>query len=305
MRPHLHTTSFTRILLVPLLVSALILTSCASLTGLKDKTSGPEFSPPPLTLSPANLSLEESNYSIDTSTLSQGYVSAAGVSESRLKFKVTGSIDYNYDLPNDGTPITCPLNMGEGLYQFTIWENTTRNMYIQVTDAVTYDVVFDSEFEPYIRPSFFCRYNETSLAVQKANELSAGAANEGEVLKNIYNWITDNVEYDTEKAIDPPPGYVPDPDATLESGTGICFDYASLAAAMLRSQGIPCKIMTGHVSPDNIYHAWNMVYIDGTWTTVGLNVDANTWTRIDTTFAAGGNSNYVGDGVTYTDLYTY
>ena len=74
---------------------------------------------------------------------------------------------------------------------------------------------------------------------------------------------------------------------------------------MLRSQGIPCKIITGYVSPDNIYHAWNMVYIDGTWVDAHIDIKQNTWTRIDTTFAVGSGSSYVGDGIAYTDLYTY
>lgn len=100
-------------------------------------------------------------------------------------------------------------------------------------------------------------------------------------------------------------GYVPDPDATLSSQTGICFDYASLGAAMLRSQGIPTKIVTGYVSPSNIYHAWIMVYIDGTWKSAQFSVEKDAWSRVDLTFAAGGSSTNVGDGKSYTDRFTY
>ena len=100
-------------------------------------------------------------------------------------------------------------------------------------------------------------------------------------------------------------GYIPDPDRTYEERTGICFDYASLAAAMLRSLGIPCKIITGYVSPDGIYHAWNMVYIDGEWISVEISVGPDSWTRIDLTFAAAGAGSTVGDGTDYTDRYVY
>ena len=75
---------------------------------------------------------------------------------------------------------------------------------------------------------------------------------------------------------------------TLASGTGICFDYASLGAAMLRSLGIPCQVITGYVSPDDVYHAWNMVYIDGEWISVEISIKPNSWTRVDLTFAASG-----------------
>lgn len=305
-----------RMSLCAALASALLLSGCDAVEGAVDglgggdgETGGPEFVAQPMALSPSNIvDLGEGGYAIDTSTVQDGYVSAAAISSTRLKFQVNvGDQDYNYDLPNDGTPVICPLNMGDGTYTFTIWQNTSENRYVELSSPpAVVDVVLSSEYTPFVRPSFFCSYNESSSCVQKANELSADAANQGDVVRNIFNWITDNIEYDTQKAATVEDGYVPNPDSTLQSGNGICFDYASLAAAMLRSQGIPCKIMTGYVSPDNIYHAWNMVYIDGTWKSVALNIEANTWTRIDTTFAAGGaNNSYVGDGTTYTDRYTY
>lgn len=303
---------FFLLCLVGIIFSAIIalLSSCDSANGnsLEGETSGPEFVPGPVALSTPNIDgVGPYGYTIDTSNVSQGYVSAAGTSVARLKFQVSyGDMSYNYDLPNDGTPISCPINMGSGTYVFSIWQNTSDNRYVELTfPPVTQEVYLESEFSPFVRPNYFCNYNESSACVAKAAELSAGAANQGDVLKNIYNWIVSNIDYDTQKAAAVTDGYVPNPDETLQSGKGICFDYASLAAAMLRSQGIPCKILTGYVSPDNIYHAWNMVYINGSWQAVALSVDAETWTRIDTTFAAGGATSYTGDGSSYTDRYTY
>lgn len=270
---------------------------------LGGETTGDPYTPTEVLLSPTGAAGE---WSIDTSTVSAGYVGASAVSGSRLKFQVAyGEMSYNYDLPSDGLPIVCPINMGNGVYSFSIWENTSDNRYVQLGSTETIDVALESEFVPFLRPSYFCPYSESSACVQKAFELSAEAENEGDVLKNIYNYVTDNVDYDDAKAATVEEGYIPNPDSTFQSNTGICFDYASLAAAMLRSQGIPCKIMTGYVSPDNIYHAWNMVYINGSWSTITFVVESNTWTRIDTTFAAGGATNFVGDGTNYTDRYTY
>lgn len=75
---------------------------------------------------------------------------------------------------------------------------------------------------------------------------------------------------------------------------------------MLRSVGIPAQIVTGYVSPDDFYHAWIMVYIDGTWHSIQFTVDPKTWSRVDLTLAAteGGNA-YVGDGISYRDRYVY
>lgn len=276
-------------------------------------TGGPAFErPASLATSPfSGASLEGSaEAGIDVSSVSRGYVGAVGTNSKRLKFRVTkDDRDYTYDLPNDGTPIACPLTLGNGTYSFTIYQNTHDDSYVPLEPRdVTVDVALDSEFEPFIRPNVYCDYNESSACVQKADELSRDAENQGDVLRAIYTWISENIAYDKEKAdaLADAKGYVPDPDETLKSGKGICFDYASLAAAMLRSQGIPTKIITGYVSPDNIYHAWNMVYLDGTWVSERVSVKADSWERIDITLVSlDGEAQYVGDGVSYTDLLTY
>lgn len=296
------------------LAAALLLFGLASCTGentsSEGKTSGPSFERTALTLAPFDESMAtlSNGALIDASHLSEGYVAVSASSDSRLKLQVSsGDMSYYYDLPSNGAAISCPLNMGDGTYEFTVWENTSGNRYAALSDTLSYDVQLTDEFQPFIRPSAYCSYDEGSASTQRANELCANAQNEADVLRAIYTWMTENVTYDEDKAaqLANATGYVPNPDETLESKSGICFDYASLAAAMLRSQGIPCKIITGNVSPDNIYHAWNMVYIDGTWVIASISVDQNTWTRIDLTFAAGSGSPSVGDGVSYTERYTY
>ena len=244
---------------------------------------------------------------IDTSAVNDGYVSVAAESAERLKFQVTnGEMTYNYDLPNDGTPTMYPINMGDGSYLFRVMQNTSGNNYVELYSD-TADVSLGSEFLPFLLPNMFCDYDGSSACVAKAKELVANAANEGEALSAICLFVVDNVGYDNDKAqkLATTSGYAPNPDETLETKTGICFDYSSLAAAMLRSQGIPTKIVTGYVDPNNIYHAWIMVYIDGTWKTAQFNVESKTWSRVDTTFASTGGSSFVGEGVGYTDRYVY
>lgn len=246
--------------------------------------------------------------SIDTSHVSEGYVSASATSPVRLKFQVIlGEQSYNYDLPSDGTPIACPLNMGDGAYTFRVMRNTEGTSYVEVASAAA-QVQMASEFEPFLHPNVFCDYAEDSACVARARELVAGASNQGEAVKSICTFVVDNVTYDSDKAarLKDATGYVPDPDDTLASRTGICFDYASLGCAMLRSVGIPCRLACGYVSPGDIYHSWILVYIDGTWKSVKFTVDPNTWSRVDLTFAAAGDAEqYVGDGKTYTVRYVY
>lgn len=245
---------------------------------------------------------------IDTSHRAEGYVGASAVSESRLKLQVScDQMSYNYDMPPDGTPVIAPVNMADGSYNIRVLEGVGASQYVEIA-SVTQDIVLENEFQPFLRPNIFCNYNEQSACVQKARELAADADNEGDAVRAIYRWMIDTIEYDYEKASDisGTSGYVPEPDATLMSQSGICFDYASLAAAMFRSLGMPCQIVTGNVAPEDVYHAWNMIYIDGAWHSVLITVDPDDWTRIDLTFAAsdGGRVDTTAELV-YTERYRY
>lgn len=275
-------------------------------------TSGPEYTVPNEVLTAAfDPEAAQGNElaTFDVSHLVQGYVGASAYSTARLKFQVIkDEMSYNYDLPNDGTPIVAPLNMGDGMYTFRVMQNTSGTSYVEIA-SLDQAVAMESEFAPFLRPNLFCNYDENSAVVAKARELAKGATNTGEVVRNIYTWVVENITYDTEKAkqLAEATGYIPNPDETLSAKTGICFDYASMAAAMFRSLGIPARIITGYVSPNNLYHAWNMIYIDGEWVSVNYEVGPNTWTRADLTFAAADPTSVstAGDGTEYTDRYVY
>ena len=258
-------------------------------------------------LDPAS-AVTQNDGSIDTSKVNEGVVMASATSASRLKFLVTcGDMSYNYDLPGDGTSITCPVNMGDGSYTFAVMRNTGGSNYVE-TASTTTDVQLVDEFAPFSQPNVFCNYDENSACVAKARELVSGAQNQGDAVRSICNYVVSNVTYDTDKAgkLSGTSGYIPNPDETLSSGKGICFDYASLGAAMLRSIGVPTKIVTGYVSPEDLYHAWILVYIDGSWSSAKFSVDPQTWSRVDLTFGADSNNvGLVGDGKTYTERYVY
>ena len=228
-------------------------------------------------------------------------------SSSRLKFQVIkGEDTYNYDIDSDGTPSVLPLQCGNGTYQFRVMENITDSKYAELY-STSADVKLKDEFQPFLRPSDYVDYSKDSACVKKAAEIAAKAGSTMDVVSGVYDYVCSNVEYDKEKAANVQSGYLPEPDETMETGEGICFDYASLAAAMLRSQGIPAKVIFGYVAPDNLYHAWNMFYTEETgWVTVDYKVDEDSWNRLDLTFAANGaDSDFIGDGSHYSDVYLY
>ncbi len=249
----------------------------------------------------------DGNVLLDLSAVSEGYVAVSASSDARLKFQVLTDEDtYNYDLPSDGTPAVFPLTCGDGEYRFRIMENIEDSKYAELYSA-SCEVTMEGEFQPFLRPSAYVPYSESSDCVKKAAELAAEVPDALGVVGAVFDYVCANVTYDTEKAANVQSGYVPDPDETLDSGRGICFDYAALAAAMLRSQGIPAKMIFGYVSPDDLYHAWNMFYTEESgWVTVSYEVGGDSWNRLDLTFSANGaDGTFIGDGGNYADIYTY
>jgi hypothetical protein len=295
-------------------VAAVALSGCSSGgvdgVGGTDATTGDAFSvPSELKTTTYNEDEAEAgpNCTIDVAHADDGYVVATAKNDARLKFQVVASdMSYNYDLPGDGTPLVVPINMGNGSYNFRIMQNTSGNNYVELFSTAQ-EVQLSDDKAPFLVPNVFVNYDENSEVVKKARELAADCENEADVVRAVYNWVVENIKYDNDKAakLATATGYIPNPDETLQEGKGICFDYASLGAAMLRSLGIPCKVVTGYVSPNNVYHAWNMVYIDGEWVSSKIIIPSHTWSRIDLTFAAGGASSTVGDGTSYTDRYIY
>ena len=234
-------------------------------------------------------------------------MAVSATSDRRLKFQVVkDETTYNYDLPSDGRPGIFPLQGGNGSYRFRVMENVVDKKYAELY-SLTCDVWLEDEFQPFLRPSTYVSYSRDSECVKKAAELAAGAADELGVVGAVYNYVCGQVSYDRVKAATVKSGYLPNPDETMASGKGICFDYAALAASMLRSQGIPTKMIFGYVAPQDLYHAWNMFYTPQSgWVTVSFEVRGENWTRMDLTFSANGaDASFIGDGSNYADVYFY
>lgn len=292
----------TRTVLVALLILAVLL-------GGTVRTADAEGTPPDFMDASFHeeLAENEGRVRLDLSALEQGYVAVSATSDKRLKFQVIKDEDtYTYDLASDGTPSVFPLQSGNGSYRFRVMENVVDKKYSELCARIC-EVRLLDEFQPFLRPSSYVNYRPDSECVKKAEELIKGASDDASVVKAVYNCVCESVKYDREKAASVKSGYLPDPDETLRTGKGICFDYAALAASMLRSQGIPTKMVFGYVAPKDLYHAWNMFYTEETgWVTVTFSVNPKDWTRIDLTFSANGaDSNFIGDGSNYSDVYYY
>ena len=127
-------------------------------------------------------------------------------------------------------------------------------------------------------------------------------------VQNVYEYVTENITYDHELAANIPVDYLPDVDRTIETGKGICLDYASLMTALLRSQGIPAKLVVGWSGTQ--YHAWISVYLKETgWVDGAIFFDGLNWSRLDPTLAAGNRGtsvkDYVNNNSNYKERFFY
>lgn len=209
---------------------------------------------------------EGAGVKIDASHTDQGYVMIrCEASAKRLKARIaTSAQTYYYDLPGGEGFGVFPLQMGDGAYTVRVMEQVEDDLYaLRYGAEIT--VKLASETIPFLYPNQYVWYDASTKAVQKARELATGLDNQAQIVALFYDFVVDHMTYDLKKAESVQSGYLPYADDALASGTGICFDYAALLAVMLRAEGIPTRMLIGTVKPDNLYHSWNSVYIDGKW----------------------------------------
>lgn len=251
--------------------------------------------------------LENDIASVDISDAASGVVQVSYKGScSNVKVRITmGDNVYDYGLSGSAV---YPLQSGSGEYNIKVLENISGKTY-----AIALDESFSAEvsdFSPYLLPSQYISFSQSDNCVKKAAELCAGCDSDAEKITAIFKYITDNISYDKQLAASVKSGYIPDPDSTLAKGTGICFDYASLFAAMCRSQSIPTKLVMGYVQ-GNMYHAWNEVYTKETgWVTLDLFIEKNKWNLLDPTFYASADNKsdaaeYMSDKDGYSAVYYY
>jgi len=202
---------------------------------------------------------------LDTSNKNQGYIMVrADGTDATYKLRIIGSsTTYTYDL-TVGDYETFPLQCGSGVYSIRVLEHVEDDLYSPVY-TLDLDVELDDELLPYLYPSQIVNYGQDSLSVKASYALSADLTENRSITDRLYSYVTENISYDDEKAASVKSGYLPDPDETLLSGKGICYDFSALLAAMLRSHDVPTRLIVGYVSSIGTLHAWNQVYLNGKW----------------------------------------
>lgn len=276
------------------------------------------LSPPAPTVLPAPtggaqqlLSGERSE--LDQALLDRGVVSVRYTGESGIKLKVQitqpdGS-NYNYDLNNAGAWETFPLTLGDGVYTVKLLEHIEGDRYT-IRDTYPLELTLSDPTAPFLLPSQIVNYADGPVT-DLAEQLTRSQTSEARKVAALFDYVVDHIAYDYDKSAAVAPGYLPDVEETLAEGKGICFDYAALLCAMVRSQGIPCRLVTGYAGEEKTYHAWVEVYCQDSAILDGaIPIAAGAWSRLDPTFvSSGGRSqsilNFVTDDGNYETVSLY
>lgn len=257
---------------------------------------------------------KDSAATIDASNAKDGYImvklNKAVSGDLRIKMSSPTGVDYVFQLNGDCVYEVIPLSEGSGNYTLKILKRLEGNK-ASTLFTQAFSVSVKNQFAPFLAPNQYVNYNSGTTCVDIAADLCGGCS-ELQKVENIYHYVIDNISYDKTLANSVTSGYLPNLNTTISKMSGICFDYASVMAAMLRTQGIPTKVAVGYAG--EAYHAWISVYItDIGWIDGAIYFDGTSWQRMDPTYAASSTSQsdyeallkYIGNGSNYTVKYYY
>ena len=213
---------------------------------------------------------------VDKSLLDKGIIAVNYGKKKDVKtiVRITkDKVSYDYDLIQG---MKYPLQLGNGQYTIWIAELVGGTQYKVVAKDIV-NVQLKNNTDVFLQSIELIDWEDAPDIAAKAKALVKKAKTDKEKVTAIYSYIIKNIRYDYNKAKTIKTGYIPDLDVILKDSKGICYDYAATFAAMLRSQGIPTKMVMGYQTDDlKTYHAWNEVFLKA----------SNEWITIDTTYDA-------------------
>ena len=191
-----------------------------------------------------------------------------------IKMKISVTKDkksYYYNLNDGENEIDVPLSMGNGCYTVKILKNIVDNRY-SVVMKTSIDLKLEDDKVVFTQSNVIVDFKLTDKSIEKADSLTKNCKTEEEVIDTIYQFVVENFVYDYENVKQKAAtiGYIPDIEIIYQNKTGICYDISAIMAAMMRSQGITVKLVTGYTKNIDGYHAWNSIYdsSQGSWLAV-------------------------------------
>lgn len=209
--------------------------------------------------------LKADKLTVDASNADQGYIMVKGPkTKTRLKVtvEITGS-KLQYDLNGEGEYEVFPLQLGRTNYTISLWRQVEGKKYGKI-GQVKVAAKMEDELSCFLYPNQYVNYRKDSPCVKEANEVCKGLETNREKFYAIWDYIVKNFQYDYVKAVTVAgsSGMLPDIEGCWKGKKGICQDLSAVACAMMRSQGIPARLMIGQLG-SGTPHAWVVAWVDG------------------------------------------
>ncbi|NLL06700.1 MAG: transglutaminase domain-containing protein [Clostridiaceae bacterium] len=218
-------------------------------------------------------------------------------STSKDKIKVIVSKDnianwYDVNLTNGKYNEEIWLINGKGKYKVSVVVHEYDRTY---SYGPTIEINNNVDVNRFLVPTKHVESNNEEI-IELAKNITQYSTTSIDKAKDIYNWVSKNIEYDYDKYLrQVNKNYDNEYGAlhTLRTKTGVCYDYSVLVAALGRSVGLQVKVIKGNfVNPyRNELHAWNEIYIP----------EEDRWINVDTTFAHSLGTNYFDNSDFYVD----
>ena len=206
---------------------------------------------------------KDGKMTIDCSNMADGYIMVkAKKSSKKMKLQITtADSKLNYDLNSNGEYEVFPLQYGSGKYQVSLFENAGGKKYSK-EGTVKLSVKLNNEQGSFLYPNQYVNYDDKTECVKHAQELCKGMTEQKDIYSAVCRFVTGNFVYDFSKSWSVKPGQLPEIDDCWKGKMGICQDLSAMTCAMLRSQGVPARLMIGTVNAST-YHAWVVAVVDG------------------------------------------
>ena len=182
------------------------------------------------------------------------------------------SADLPYKLDKDGNPYM-EISETNPASPFSYSRSVLVHTSARTTGSLPGKVSMSQDEMRFLSPTNRTQSDDPAIAALAAN-LTSGSEDGFEKVARLAIWVNTNVAYNQDLV-----GQEKDASWVLQNRQGVCFEYATLFAALARSAGIPARYVTGDVYSQEfgtwLGHAWDEVYLgkwvpaDPTWFEVG------------------------------------
>lgn len=193
----------------------------------------------------------------------------------KLLVQLSGGKQYKYDIPKGSVNIKIPMTQGNGDYKFILCKNISGTRYA-VIQTVNVSQSLSSANDAFLTSNYMISWDASNQAIKHAQSLAKKS--KGKKIKVIYEYVVKNYAYDYDKSdnideLSKGNAYIPNINTIFTAKKGICYDVSILLASMLRSVGVPTKVVTGYTPNASVYHAWNNVYDNSKWNVIDATYD--------------------------------